>query len=85
MRIDVYGQSELGDQTILIPYPIARYFTGTDTVKEIFFSMKQSSDVVPASKRILAIIKSRHHANSVYSAFLMTGILSMMARIGGIL
>ena len=41
MRIDVYGQSELGDQTILIPYPIARYFTGTDTVKEIFFSMKR--------------------------------------------
>jgi putative ABC transport system permease protein len=85
MRIDVYGQSELGDQTILIPYPIARYFTGTDTVKEIFFSMKQSSDVVPASKRILAIIKSRHHANSVYSAFLMTGILSMMARIATML
>ena len=51
MRIDVYGQSELSDQTILIPYPVARYFTGTDTVKEIFFSMKQSSDVVPASKR----------------------------------
>jgi putative ABC transport system permease protein len=85
MRIDVYGQSELGDQTILIPYPIARYFTGTDTVKEIFFSMKQSSDVIPASKRILAIIKSRHHANSVYSAFIMTGILSMMARIATML
>jgi putative ABC transport system permease protein len=85
MRIDVYGQSELGDQTILIPYPIARYFTGTDTVKEIFFSMKQSSDVVPASKRILAIIKSRHRANSVYNAFIMTGILSMMSRIATML
>jgi putative ABC transport system permease protein len=85
MRIDVYGQSELGDQTVLIPYPIARYFTGTDTVKEIFFSMKQSSDVVPASKRILAVIRSHHHANSVYSAFIMTGILSMMSRIATML
>ena len=85
MRIDVYGQSELGDQTILIPYPVARYFTGTDTVKEIFFSMKQSSDVVPASKRILAVIKSRHRPNSVYNAFIMTGILSMMSRIATML
>ena len=85
MRIDVYGQSELGDQTVLIPYPIARYFTGTDTVKEIFFSMKQSSDVIPASKRILAIIKSRHRPNSVYSYFIMTGILSMMSRIATML
>jgi putative ABC transport system permease protein len=85
MRIDVYGQSELGDQTILIPYPIARYFTGTDTVKEIFFSMKQANEVVPGSKRILAVIKSRHRANSVYNAFIMTGILTMMSRIATML
>ncbi len=85
MRIDTFGQSELSDQTILIPYPVARYFTGTDTVKEIFFSMKTASDVIPGSKRILAIIKSRHRANSVYNAFIMTGILSMMARIANML
>ena len=24
---------------MLIPYEVARYFTGTDTVKEIFFKM----------------------------------------------
>ena len=28
MRIDTFGQSEVSDQTILIPYPVARYFTG---------------------------------------------------------
>ena len=48
MRIDTFGQSEVSDQTILIPYTVARYFTGTDTVKEIFFSVKNSEMVVPA-------------------------------------
>ncbi|MCU1322581.1 MAG: hypothetical protein JWM43_2230 [Acidobacteriaceae bacterium] len=85
MRIDTFGQSEVGDQTILIPYPVARYFTGTDTVKEIFFSMKKSGDVVPASKQILAVIKSRHRPASVYTPFIMTSILSVMAQIADML
>jgi putative ABC transport system permease protein len=85
MRIDTFGQSELSDQTILIPYPVARYFTGSDTVKEIFFSMKNPKDVIPASKQILAIIKSRHRPTSVYNPFIMTGILTVMAQIADML
>jgi putative ABC transport system permease protein len=85
MRIDTFGQSEVSDQTMLIPYPVARYFTGTDTVKEIFFSMKNTSDVTPASDEILRIIKSRHRASSVYTAFTMQQVLSVMARIANML
>jgi putative ABC transport system permease protein len=85
LRIDVQGQSELSDQTVLIPYPVARYFTGSDNVKEIFFSVKSAQDVIPASQRILAVIKSNHRPTSVYNPFVMTGILSMMANIADML
>jgi putative ABC transport system permease protein len=85
MRIDTFGQSEVSDQTILVPYPVARYFTGTDTVKEIFFSVRNSAEVVPASKQILAVIKSRHRPNSVYNAFIMTDVLADMAKIADML
>ena len=85
LRIDVQGQSELSDQTVLIPYPVARYFTGSDNVKEIFFSVKSAQDVVPASRRILDVIKANHHPTSVYNPFVMTGILSMMASIADML
>ena len=78
---DTRGISEISEQTILIPYEVARYFTGTDKVKEIFFSMKDSSDVVPASKKIETIIRGRHRATSVYNAFIMTGIINQMASI----
>ena len=79
---DTRGQSEISDQTILIPYQVARYFTGTDKVKEIFFTMKDSADVEPASRQIATIIRSRHRPSSIYTAFLMTGFLSTMANIG---
>lgn len=79
------GLSEISNQTVLLPYPVARYFTGTDKVKEIFFTMKNSDDVVPASKQILQIIKDRHRPSSVYNAFIMSDILSLMARIADML
>ena len=85
MRIDTFGQSEVSDQTILIPYSVARYFTGTDTVKEIFFGMRDPNDVVPASQEILAVIKNRHRATSVYHPQTMTDVLSVMARIANML
>ena len=85
MRIDTFGQSEVSDQTILIPYPVARYFTGTETVKEIFFSMASTDQVLPASKQILAVIKSKHRATSVYNAFTMSQVLDVMGKIANML
>jgi putative ABC transport system permease protein len=85
MRIDTFGQSEVNDHTILIPYPVARYFTGTDIVKEIFFSMAQTGEVMPASRKILAVIRSRHRPTSEYTAFTMTQVLDVMSKIADML
>jgi putative ABC transport system permease protein len=83
--VETFGQSEISDQTILIPYPVARYFTGTDTVKQIFFTMRDPGMVIPASQKILEIIKSRHRPTSVYTAFNLTQVLSVMAQIATML
>jgi putative ABC transport system permease protein len=82
---DTYGMSEISEQTLLIPYPVARYFTGTDTVKEIFFTTKDAAMVEPASKRILEIIRSRHRPTSVYNAVTLTELLVNMAKIADML
>jgi putative ABC transport system permease protein len=82
---DTYGQSEISDHTMLVPYPVLRYFTGTNTLKEIFFTMRDASMVVPASNRILAIIRSRHYAGSVYNAATLTDLLSSMTKIADML
>jgi putative ABC transport system permease protein len=82
---DTYGQSEISSHTMLVPYPVVRYFTGTNTLKEIFFTMRDASMVVPASDHILAIVRSRHYAGSVYSAATLTDLLSSMAKIADML
>ena len=83
--VETFGQSEVNDQTILIPYPVARYFTGTDTVKQIFFSVPNPQQVEPAAAHILAIIRARHRQTSVYNAFTLTAVLRVMGQIATML
>ena len=83
--IDTYGQSEINDDTMLIPYEKARYFTGTDVVKEIFFRMANASMVEPGAREITALIKSRHRPNSEYRAQTLTDVLKDMTIIANIL
>ncbi|HWA95824.1 MAG TPA: ABC transporter permease [Terracidiphilus sp.] len=83
--VETFGQSEIADETILIPYSVARYFTGTDTVKQIFFSIRNMEDVPDASREIHRVVASRHKTNSVYKVFNMTELLSTAATIANIL
>ena len=82
---NTYDQSEISSHTLLVPYEVARYFTGTDTVKEIFFSMENSSEVETAAAHITQIIQSRHRATSVYKALTLTDILSTARQIADML
>ncbi|HEX5285172.1 MAG TPA: ABC transporter permease [Bryocella sp.] len=83
--VETFGQSEVNDQTILIPYPVARYFTGTNTVKQIFFSVDNPQQVEPAAAHILDVIRSRHRPSSVYNAFTLTAVLRVMGQIATML
>ncbi|HEX6494489.1 MAG TPA: ABC transporter permease [Acidobacteriaceae bacterium] len=79
--VSTFGMSEVADQTILIPYSVARYFTGTDKVKQIFFSIRDKNDIPFATKDILRIIQSRHQPNSVYTANTLVEILRVAGQI----
>ncbi len=83
--VDTLGQSEVADQTILIPYSVARYFTGTNDVKQIFFSVRDTGDVELATKQILKVIQSRHQPSSVYQAQTLTELLTTAAAIANAL
>jgi putative ABC transport system permease protein len=83
--VDDFGESEIADQTILIPYSVARYFTGTENVKQIYFSMRTMDEVPEASKQIENIVSARHKPNSVYKATNLKEVLTMAATIADIL
>ena len=84
-NIDTFGTSEISEHTLLVPYEVARYFTGSDELKEIFFSMQNAKQVEPAAAKITQIIHDRHFPTSEYKAATLTDILVRMDQIGTML
>jgi len=80
MSVNDFGQSEIADQSILIPYSVVRYFTGTDRVNQIYFSMRSMDEVPDAANDIVRIIKSRHRPDSVYKAQTLKELLDVAAK-----
>lgn len=80
-KVDTFGQTEIADQTILIPYSVARYFTGTDNVKQIYFSIRDQSSVESAAKDIVRVVKSRHKPNSVYATQTLTSLIDVAGKV----
>ena len=79
-RVETFGQSELAQDTIVIPYTVAQYFTGNDRVKQIFFSASDPEDVPRASQQVLQVLKSRHRPESTYRVTNLTELLDVAAK-----
>ena len=78
-RVETFGQSEIAGDTILIPYTVGRYFSGNDSVKQIFFSVSDAGDVPRATAMIQKVIQSRHRPESVYHVENLTPLLTVAA------
>jgi len=79
--VDTFGETEIEDQTVLIPFSVARYFTDTDNVKQIYFSIRTMGEVPDATNEIRRIVQSRHKPSSVYKTFDLRELLLMADRI----
>ncbi|MGA8298191.1 MAG: ABC transporter permease, partial [Terriglobales bacterium] len=76
-RVDTFGQSEVTDRTMLIPYSVSRYFQEKPSVRQIYFSATDASQVVPITNQIQRVIQSRHRATSVYRVQNLTQLLAV--------
>ena len=79
--VDTFGQSEIQEDTMLIPHTVSRFFTPTGAVYQIYFSAASPQDVGPATAAIKRVLQSRHRAESVYSVQNLTQLLSVAGRI----
>jgi putative ABC transport system permease protein len=79
-RVNTFGQSEISADTILIPYTVARFFTDSDSVTQLFFSVADSNEVPRATQDIEAVLRSRHRPESVYKVSNLTQLLSVASK-----
>ncbi len=79
-RVETFGQSEISEDTVVIPYSTSRYLTGSDAVKQLFFSAADPSEVPRVTAEIRRVLEARHRAESVYRVENLTQLLSVANR-----
>jgi putative ABC transport system permease protein len=76
-RVDTFGQSEVTDYTMLIPYSVIRFFRASPSVRQIYFSAADPSLVIPVTAQVQRLLQSRHRPESVYKVENLTQLLSV--------
>ena len=76
-RVNTFGQSELTDNTVVIPYTVSRFFTEGENVKQLYLSVSDSSMVVAATDQVKKVIQGRHRPESVYLVSNLTSLMAM--------
>jgi putative ABC transport system permease protein len=79
-RVDTFGQSEVTDSSIVIPYSVSRYFNNSPYVQQIYFSAADPSMVVPVTEQIREVIQSRHRPESNFLIQNLTELLTVADR-----
>ena len=79
--VDTFGQSEIQEDTMLIPFTVSRFFKPTAMVNEIYISVATAQDVVPATAAIKRVLQSRHRPESVYSVQNLNQLLTVAGKI----
>ena len=79
-RVETFGQSELASDTVVIPYTVSRFFIPGENVDQLFFSISDPAEVPAATKRIAAVLQSRHRPESVYRVENLTQLIAVATK-----
>ncbi len=66
-RVETYGQSEVKDYSILIPFPLMRNYLGDSSLDVFYVQASSAEDVIPATHQLEALLASRHTTRTRYS------------------
>ncbi len=73
--IPTFGQSEIQNETVLIPYPLMRNITGT-SIMQVLYAQAASPEMVPQmTSEMKRILKTRHRTDANYIVENLTSLL----------
>ncbi|HTZ73681.1 MAG TPA: ABC transporter permease [Candidatus Aquilonibacter sp.] len=74
-RQSTFGQSEIRQDSVLVPFPIIRYYTGSEYIVTLYAQADNREDVPLVTKEVAEILKSRHRPEVTYSVENLSSIL----------
>lgn len=80
-RVATFGQSEITSESVLIPYPLIKYYKGVDYLRVLYAQAKTADDVPAVTNEVQQLLQSRHRAGAVYKVENLSSILDAARKI----
>jgi putative ABC transport system permease protein len=75
-RVATFGQTEITNETVIVPFPLMKDYTGEEYVKTLY-AQAATSDAVPLATRGIAdLLHSRHRPEAVYTVQNLAAMLN---------
>jgi putative ABC transport system permease protein len=75
-RVSTFGLSEIQKESVIIPIPLMKYYTGVDVLRTLFAQAARPEDVTSVQRQLAQLLISRHPAGAEYDVQTLTAILS---------
>jgi len=74
-RVATLGYSEIQQNSVLIPLPLMKDYTGEDTLGVLYAQADTPEDVLGVRRQVLLVLKSRHPAEAEYNVQTLSAML----------
>jgi putative ABC transport system permease protein len=74
-RVATFGETEITAETVIVPFPIIRDYTGADYFKSFYAQADSPQDVPFVTQRVRDVIAGRHRPGAKYRVYNLTSIL----------
>lgn len=79
--VETFGQSEVSESSVLVPYTVLRYFQQTERVDPLYVAVGSQERVPEAAAVVREVLESRHRPGSLYRVDTLANVLAMAKRI----
>jgi putative ABC transport system permease protein len=74
-RVETFGLSDIQDNTVIIPFTLMKYYTGTEVVRTLSAQAARAEDVSSVERKMGQLLRSRHPAGAEYKVDTLSAIL----------
>jgi putative ABC transport system permease protein len=74
-RVETFGLSDIQAESVLIPFGLVKYYTGTDILRVLDAQAATAEDVPAVQRQVSQILKSRHPPDAEYDVQTLRAIL----------
>lgn len=80
-RVATFGQSEISQESVLVPFTLLKYYQGIDYVRTLYAQADTHDNVALVTAELRVLLQSRHRQGAAYTVQNLAGILEAARQI----